>query len=263
MAKEIVAWVEKKIGPAADVLADEAAVTDYIDASDVVVVGFFDDPNSDAVKKYLNAVRDFEDYPCAISSDKAAMEKHEAKDGQIVLFKNFDERRAVYEGAIGTDALQEFIHRYAVPVIIEFNHETAQKIFKGLVKTHILFFVSKKSDEYEAMHKMIHSIAVDHKHKLMFVVVDTDEDDNRRVVEFLGIKEDTFPTMRIIQMKETDIIKYKPESTAVEEENIKTFINDFNEDKVPVHYLSEKTPEDWDSKPVKVTDDSNKMQHKR
>ena len=87
---------------------------------------------------------------------------------------------------------------------------------------------------------------------MQFVVIDTDEDDNRRVVEFLGLKEEAMPTMRIIQMKETDIIKYKPESTAIEEENIRGFIEDFNEGKVPVHYLSEKTPEDWDSKPVKV-----------
>ena len=87
---------------------------------------------------------------------------------------------------------------------------------------------------------------------MQFVVIDTDEDDNRRVVEFLGLKEEAMPTMRIIQMKETDIIKYKPESTAIEEENIRGFIEDFNAGKVPVHYLSEKTPEDWDSKPVKV-----------
>ena len=143
--------------------------------------------------------------------------------------------------------------RYAVPLIVEFNHETAQKIFKGLVKSHILFFMSKKSDEYEANHKVIHGLAENHRHKVQFVVIDTDEDDNRRVVEFLGLKEEAMPAMRIIQMKETDIIKYKPESNAIEEDNIKGFIEDFNEGKVPVHYLSEKTPEDWDSKPVKVS----------
>ena len=144
-------------------------------------------------------------------------------------------------------------NRYAVPLVVEFNHETAQKIFKGLVKSHILFFMSKKSDEYEASHKVIHGLSEKHRHKIQFVVIDIDEDDNRRVVEFLGLKEETMPTMRIIQMKETDIIKYKPESSAIEEDNIKSFIEDYNEGKVPVHYLSEKTPEDWDSKPVKVS----------
>ena len=61
--------------------------------------------DSEAAKKYKSAVRDFEDYPCAITSDKAAMEKQGAKDGEVVLFKNFDERRAVYEGAINAEKL--------------------------------------------------------------------------------------------------------------------------------------------------------------
>ncbi len=257
MAKEIVAWVEKKIGPAADEMKTAEAVTEYIDASDVVVVGFFKDQESEAAKKYLDAVRDFDDYPCAITSSEEAMKKHEAKDGQVVLFKNFDERRAVYEGTIGTEALQEFVHRYSVPVVVEFNHETAQKIFRGLVKSHALFFLSKKSDEYEAQFKMIYAIAEEYRHKLMFVVVDTDEDDNRRVVEFLGLKEEPKPTMRIIQMKHTDIVKYKPESTAVEEENVKKFVKDYLDDKVPVHYLTEKLPEDWDGKPVKYLTGEN------
>lgn len=75
------------------------------------------------------------------------------------MFKKFDEGRAVYEGAISTEALQEFIERYALPVLIEFNHETAQKIFKGLVKSHILFFLSKTAEDYEEKYQMIHGLA--------------------------------------------------------------------------------------------------------
>ena len=86
----------------------------------------------------------------------------------------------------------------------------------------------------------------------MFVIVDTDEDDHRRVIEFLGLKEEKMPTMRIIQMQE-DVIKYKPESTEIEEENIKNFVTDYVAGKVPINYLTEKLPEDWDSTPVKVS----------
>jgi hypothetical protein len=32
--------------------------------------------------------------------------------------------------------------------VVDFNHETAQKIFRGLVKSHLLMFVSKKADNY-------------------------------------------------------------------------------------------------------------------
>ena len=207
--------------------------------------------DSDKAKKYLAAVRDFEDYPCAITSDEKAIADNEATDEEVVLFKKFDEGRAVYSGAIATDVLQEFIHRYALPLVVEFNHETAQKIFRGLSKSHVLLFLSKKADDYEAQYKIAHKLAEEFRNKIMFVVVDTDEDDHRRVIEFLGLKEEKLPTIRIIQMKE-DIIKFKPEKTDIEEENIRKFVEDYLADKVPIHYLTEKLPEDWDSKPVKV-----------
>ena len=57
-----------------------------------------------------------------------------------------------------------------LPVVIEFNHETAQKIFKGLVKSHALFFLSKKADDYETQYKMIHAMAPEYKDKVMFVM---------------------------------------------------------------------------------------------
>ena len=57
--------------------------------------------------------------------------------------------------------------------------------------------------------------------------------------------------MRIIQMKD-DIEKYKPESVEVEEENVRRFVQDYLDGKVPVHYLTENLPDDWNEKPVKV-----------
>jgi protein disulfide-isomerase A1 len=207
---------------------------------------------SDAAQRYLAAVRDFEDYPVGITSDEEVFKDQEAKDGQVILFKQFDEGRAVYEGGITRDSLQEFIHRYAVPLVIEFNHETAQKIFKGLIKSHLLAFISKTAENYSSVWKGMHKLAGEMRDKLMFVVVDLDEDDNRRVIEFLGLKSEPMPNVRIIQMQENDIIKYKPEKPSLEEEDLAKFAKDFLDNKVPVHYLSEDLPEDWNEKPVKT-----------
>lgn len=42
-----------------------------------------------------------------------------------------------------------------------------------------------------------------------------------------------------------------------EEANLKKFVDDFLAEKVPQHFLTEKLPEDWDQKPVKVADKFN------
>jgi len=262
MANEMVEWVEKKIGPPAEVLATAESVKDFIDNAEVAIVGFFSDLESDSAKAYKAAVKDYEEYPCGITSDMTAAEKHNAKDGQVVLFKNFDDRRAVYEGAIAKENLLEFIQRYAVPLVIEFNHDSAQKIFRGLVKSHLLIFVSYQSEEYEAVVKVAKKLAEEYRNKIMFVTVDTEEDDHRRIIEFLGLKGEKFPTMRIIQMKD-DVDKYKAiegehdQHDITNEENVKKFVQDFLDGKVPQHYLTEDLPEDWDKNPVKYLTGKN------
>ena len=95
--------------------------------------------------------------------------------------------------------------------VVEFNHDTAQKIFRGLVKSHLLLFLNKTSDDFEGVTAMARKLAEtpEFYQKVMFVTVDTDEDDHRRVIEYLGLKGERFPNMRIVQMKD-DIEKYRP-----------------------------------------------------
>lgn len=77
MASEMVEWVERKIGPPATILEKAENVKEFIDNNDVVIVGFFSDPESEAAKQYKEAVRDYEEYPCAITADMEAAKKHD------------------------------------------------------------------------------------------------------------------------------------------------------------------------------------------
>ena len=48
------------------------------------------------------------------------------------------------------------------------------------------------------------------KGKLLFVLVDCDVEDNKRVMEFFGITEENCPDMRVINM-EKNMAKFAPE----------------------------------------------------
>ena len=111
MAPEIVAWLDKKIGPPALPLADLKEVEDFTRKHEVAVVGFFA-PESKELASYNLACKDYDDYgvhyPVAVTTDPAAA-KHYDAEGKVVLFKKFDEKKVIYEGELGVQQVRDSI----------------------------------------------------------------------------------------------------------------------------------------------------------
>merc|ERR1711970_689551 len=82
-------------------------------------------------KSFLATAGNMDDYPFAISSEAAVLEEYKVEASGIVLFKNFDEGRNDFEGEVTEEAVAAFVSGNALPLVVEFNQETAQKIFSG------------------------------------------------------------------------------------------------------------------------------------
>merc|ERR1712088_455412 len=80
------------------------------------------------------------------------------------------------------------------------------------------------------------------KGKLLFVLVDCDVEDNKRVMEFFGITEDNCPSMRVINM-EKNMAKYAPESDDISATAVKAFVNGVLDGSVARHLKSEDIPD--------------------
>ena len=57
----------------------------------------------------------------------------------------------------------KFVQSEALPLVNEFNEETAPKIFGGEINQHILLFVAKSDDNYDAIREGFATAAKDHK----------------------------------------------------------------------------------------------------
>jgi len=245
----IVAWVTKKSGPPAITLGTVEAAEKLVEDNKVTVLGFFKDVESDAAKQFVKAADSIDDQVFGITSESDIMSKYEAEDGSIVLLKKFDEGRNVFEGEITSEAIIGFVNTNALPVVVDFNQKTAQKIFGSGAKAHFMIFSSAKDEKHQEQIDMVTKIAKKHKGELMFVSVTTDEEEHKRVLDFFGISET--PTFRICKVSE-DFIKFKPESSDFTEENINEFIEAHLAGKLTVDLKSQEIPEDWDAAPVKV-----------
>merc|ERR1712113_159568 len=80
------------------------------------------------------------------------------------------------------------------------------------------------------------SLAKNNKGKMLFVTINTDEEDRKRILEFFGITESELPTYRAIKLGE-DMAKYKPEDDKFE--NAEQFVTDFMDGKLKQHLMSQ------------------------
>merc|ERR1712218_94531 len=80
------------------------------------------------------------------------------------------------------------------------------------------------------------------KGNMLFVTINTDEEDHKRILEFFGIVDSELPTFRAIRLGE-EMAKFKPEDDKFDAENVEKFVTDFLDGKLKQHLMSEEIPE--------------------
>merc|ERR1712156_1132458 len=139
----------------------------------------------------------------------------------------------------------------SLPLVVDFSQDTAQKIFSGEIKSHLLLFMSGAAEDHAAKVEIARGIAKDYKGEMLFVTINTDEEGHKRIMEFFGMEESELPSMRIIRLEE-DMSKIRPESTELSDANMRSFIKQYMDGSLKPHLMSQDVPEDWDKEPVKV-----------
>jgi len=250
-ADTIVAWLEKKSGPPALTLDKVDDAKAFIEDNGIAIIGFFSDIESVDAKAFLSVADQMDDYPFAVTSEASLFEEYKVEGSGIVLFKKFDEGRNDFVGEVSETTLVNFVSENALPLIADFNQETAQKIFSGEIKSILILFLSATAEDHAAKIEMATAIAREFKGDVRFITVNTDGEDNKRIIEFFSVEDSELPSMRLLK-REGDMMKYKPEVTELSDENIRLFLKQYLAGELKPHLMSEEVPEDWDKEPVKV-----------
>jgi protein disulfide-isomerase A1 len=84
----------------------------------------------------------------------------------VFLSFKFDDGKAVLDKDITSSAIVGFVRTESLPLVIEFTHESAQKIFSGEIKNHLLIFVGKSAADAEKITGAAREAAKEHKGKV-------------------------------------------------------------------------------------------------
>ncbi|KAI5717214.1 hypothetical protein M8J77_002140 [Diaphorina citri] len=256
-AEDIVNWLLKKTGPPAKEFTSVDEIKTFIADSKVVVAGLFKDASSELAKTFNEIASKVDDLVFITSTNADILAEYSVDDDTVAIFKKFDEGRVNYEGPASDEAaLRKFLSTQSLPLVVEFNHETAQKIFGGEIKSHLLVFFSKAAGHYESHFEPVQTVAKDFREKVLFVTINTDEEDHQKILEFFGMSKDEVPSLRLIRLEE-DMAKYKPATSEISVESVRSFVTEFLAGNLKQHLLSQPLPEDWDKNAVKVLVASN------
>mmetsp|Transcript_6984 Transcript_6984/g.8800 ORF Transcript_6984/g.8800 Transcript_6984/m.8800 type:complete len:468 (-) Transcript_6984:786-2189(-) len=248
--KTIVSWVKKKTGPAAKTLETSADLESFKASADAVAVGIF--KSEDQAAGYLISAQLDDETPFAIAIDNADVEKAaEVEAPAVVVFKTFDEGKSVFDGDLtDKDAISKFVSGSSMPLIIAFSQETAPKIFGGAIKNHVLVFSdSSKEDEFAGLKEKLSGPAKKAQGEFLFVTVDKSED---RVVEFFGIAEADMPTVRLVEMGDQGMKKYKFAADEITDVAISEFLESFKAGSLSQDLKSEEPVPESDQGNVRV-----------
>jgi protein disulfide-isomerase A1 len=248
---EIISWLKKKTGPAAKDLTTVDQLNALKDSDDVVVIGAFKDTDGDAAAAFLQVAKTIDGIPFGITSNKDVLKELNVNGDTVVLLKKFDEGRNDLTSSLDETSIRQFISTNQLPMVVEFNSQSAQKIFGGDIKVHVLLFGSQNSDNFDKVREQFSTAAKDFRGKTLFVTVNSDEAENERVLEYFGLQQAELPSIRLITLKD-EMNKFKPDFTEITSSGLTDFVNSFFDGKLKPHLLSQEIPEDWDKNPVKV-----------
>jgi protein disulfide-isomerase A1 len=241
--KEIVSWLQKKIGPAYHVVATDAELENFQESHDAFAIGVFSSLDSQGAKSFIAAADSDDTHTYVVTTDSSVKSKLGVAEDTVVVLKSFDDLRnelAVTDQS--AEDITKFVAKKTTPLIQEFSPETSKQIFSSPITKHVLFFTNKNKDHHQAVKDTFREAAKEFEGQLLFVNVPNTE---VKVLQYFEIAPDQVPATIVADLgAETGILKFPYTGDHVNVESVKTFLNDFLGGKLTPHLKSEDIEEE-------------------
>ncbi|XP_057476839.1 protein disulfide isomerase-like 1-4 [Actinidia eriantha] len=252
----IVTWVKKKTGPGIYNLTTIEEAERILTAYSKVVLGLLDTLVGTQSEELAAASRLEDDVSFyQTSNPEVAKLFHidpEAKRPALVLLKKEDEKISHFDGQFTKSAIAQFVYENKLPLVTTFTREIAPVIFENPIKKQLLLFAT--ANDSQNLVPTFREAAKAFKGKLIFLYVEMDNEDvGKPVSDYFGVAGDA---PRVLAYTGNDDGKKFILDGALTSQSIKSFAQDFLEDKLKPFYKSDPVPETNDGD-VKVVVGNN------
>ncbi|TRY64591.1 hypothetical protein DNTS_017712, partial [Danionella cerebrum] len=194
------------------------------------------------------------DFNFGITSSPELFQKFDVKSDSLVLFKQFDERRADMplpeEGEVGKGEMISFIHSNSMKLVIPFDEENADQIFSSKVRKHMLLFINTTVESQKALLEDFREVAAEFKEQVLFIQLDVTYEKASHVLKYFSVSANDAPIIRLIDTEK--VVTYAMDGSTINKDTVKTFCQGVLDGNVKPFFKTQEIPEDWDKNPVKV-----------
>ena len=235
--QDVINWVRKKSGPPTKPLKTADDVEKFQSDNEVCAIYFGND--AEEIKVFEGVALKIEDYPFGVVEDEEVAKKFNAKPKSVVIFKKFDEKRNDLE-TVKEKELNDFLEKYSQKRVGTFDDKTTERVF-GKNQPALVYF-GEKGDKWNEAEKIMEKIADKVGGKLKVVMSEIKEGMAKRIAEYIGIKNENLPSVRILYTRR-DIKKYIMEGS-IDEKNILNFIDGWEQGKLKLHLKTQEEPKE-------------------
>lgn len=246
LSYSITSYMIKQSLPAVSTLAADS-LEDFKKTDKVVVVAYFDaadKTSNETFSQVADKLRD--DYPFGAISDAAVAEAEGVKVPAIVLYKDFDEGKAVFSEKFDAEAIEKFAKTAATPLIGEVGPETYSDYMSA--KIPLAYIFAESPEERKELSEELKAVAEAHRGVINFATIDAKQFGAH--AGNLNLKPDQFPAFAIQHIEKNQKFPFDQEKKLTKKD-IEKFAKDFVDGKLEPSIKSEEIPESNDG-PVTV-----------
>ena len=221
-------WMRKRAsGNLITELKDANAIEEFKKKNNKFLVYFGDD--KDHIKVLEDISNENDDFTFAKNNDEAAMKKYEVTKGKLVLFKDFETKKDVFNDKFLKDNILGFAYGFSYPPLMKIDMTSVPVIFhKG--RSGLILFRENSSPDVKKLYDLMKSVGYKVRHILPVCYSDIKSSLEKELVSYVDVDVKKLPQIKIADTKGK--IKKYTYTGELEVDKIVQFVLDWKEGKL-------------------------------
>jgi len=254
-AKDLVEYIKKKSNNPVTNFDTLEEVEEWKTKQDISVLLF----GGEEKDTFVQFAVSYEHAEFGYTDDEELRQHFKVKEGGVVLFKNFDEKKNVLPGVYSVPTIKNWVENNSIPTLIEYEEKYNRFIYDEQ-RTSIIVFYDQNGQKADQIEDVLIEFSRRIKGRLITFQSGIVDEEQKKNAENLGVKESDLPLVLIIDPKK-GYKKYKMSSKKVNPVRLRDFVDEWKNGTALTFTKSEAIPESQGPVTVIVGDTWNQIVH--